>query len=88
MHLTCQYNGNDLYSNHWDLCTVEDGVDDRTINCPMRAGRRRFVKQLKIPNYLPKVLCETISFQSLSIFTWSRSLKLPVRFFYCFTLGQ
>ena len=56
MYLTCQYNGNDLYSNHWDLCTVEEGLDDRVINCPIRAGRRKFVKELKIPNYLPKVI--------------------------------
>jgi len=55
MYLTCQYNGNDLYSNHWDLCTVEEGQDDRVINCPIRVGRRKFVKELKIPNYLPKV---------------------------------
>lgn len=54
MYLTCQYNGKDLYSNHWDLCTVEDGHDERVINCPIRAGRRKFVKELKIPNYLPK----------------------------------
>ena len=55
MYLTCQYNGKDLYSNHWDLCTVEDGLEDRVIHCPIRVGRRRFVKELKIPNYLPKV---------------------------------
>lgn len=54
MYLTCQYNGRDLYSNHWDLCTVEDGADDRVINCPIRVGKRKFVKELKIPNYLPK----------------------------------
>jgi len=55
MYLTCQYNGRDLYSNHWDLCTVEDGQEERVINCPIRVGRRKFVKELKIPNYLPKV---------------------------------
>jgi len=55
MYLTCQYNGKDLYSNHWDLCAVEDGLEDRVIHCPIRVGRRRFVKELKIPNYLPKV---------------------------------
>ena len=73
MHLTCQYNGNDLYSNHWDLCTVEDGLDDRVINCPIRVGRRKFVKELKIPNYLPKVqtfcfvLCNTASFHFVRV---------------------
>jgi len=55
MHLRCQYNGRDLYSNHWDLCTVEDGQQDRVIRCPIRVGPRKFVKELKIPNYLPKV---------------------------------
>ena len=55
MYLTCQYNGNELYSNSWDLCTVEDGEPDRVIFCPIKAGRRKFVKPLKIPNYLPKV---------------------------------
>lgn len=54
MFLKCQYNGNDLYSNQWDLCTVEEGTDDRIIYCPVRPGRRKFVKNLKIPNYLPK----------------------------------
>jgi hypothetical protein len=54
MYITCQYNGNDLYSNHWDLCTVEEDMDDRIIFCPIRAGRKKFVKELKIPNYLPK----------------------------------
>lgn len=55
MYLTCQYNGNDLYSNHWELCTVEEGTGDQVIHCPLRKGKRKFVKTLKIPNYLPKV---------------------------------
>ena len=55
MHLECQYNGKALYSNHWDLCHVEDNMEDRIINCPMKRGRRKFIKDLKIPNYLPKV---------------------------------
>jgi len=62
MYLACQYNGNDLYSNHWDLCAIEDDdAEDRVINCPIRAGRRKFVKELKIPNYLPKVDLQTNS---------------------------
>jgi len=72
MYLTCQYNGNDLYSSHWDLCTIEDGLEDRVINCPIRIGRRKFVKELKIPNYLPKVqtflcfvYCKVVSFHSV-----------------------
>jgi len=62
MYLTCQYNGNDLYSNQWDLCAVEDGLEDRVINCPIRVGRRKFVKVLKIPNYLPKVQTFAVTF--------------------------
>lgn len=54
MYLTCQYNGNDLYSNHWDLCTADEGTEDRIIICPIRTGKKKFVKNLKIPNYLPK----------------------------------
>jgi len=54
MYLTCQYNGNDLYSSHWDLCTADSDQDNRVIFCPIKAGRRKFIKELKIPNYLPK----------------------------------
>ncbi|ESO08934.1 hypothetical protein HELRODRAFT_168855 [Helobdella robusta] len=54
--LACQYNGNDIYSKDWDLCTLEKEIkpEDRIINCPVSKGKRRFVKDLKIPNYLPK----------------------------------
>ena len=53
--MICWYNDNELYSNHWDLCTAEDDMDDKIIHCPLRAGRRKFIKELKIPNYLPTV---------------------------------
>jgi len=55
MYLRCQYNGNDLLNSHVDLCNIEDSDDDRVLVCPIRGGRRKFVKQIKIPNYLPKV---------------------------------
>ena len=55
MYIECSYNGKELYSNHWDLCTVEEGMDDRIIFCPITQGKKKFVKDLKIPNYLPKV---------------------------------
>ena len=55
MYIECSYNGKELYKNHWELCTVEEGMDDRIIFCPIAAGKHKFVKDLKIPNYLPKV---------------------------------
>ena len=55
MRLSCEYNGNNLYSNHWNLCTVEEGFDDRIIFCPLRKGKKKYIKDLKIPNFLPKV---------------------------------
>ena len=55
MYIACQYNGKDLYSNHWELCTVEEGMPDRVIYCPIAPGKHKFVKDLDIPNYLPKV---------------------------------
>lgn len=74
MFLKCQYNGNDLYSNQWDLCTVEEGTDDRIIYCPVRPGRRKFVKNLKIPNYLPKV---TTSYVKILLIEVHPSMLLP-----------
>ena len=55
MYIECAYNGKELYTNHWDLCTVEEGMDDQIIYCPIAEGKHKFVKDLKIPNYLPKV---------------------------------
>ena len=49
------YNGRDLYHNQWDLCTVEEDMDDQVIECPLKPGAHNFVKDIKIPNYLPKV---------------------------------
>ncbi|ELU11386.1 hypothetical protein CAPTEDRAFT_221728 [Capitella teleta] len=54
MYIECSYNGKELYSNHWDLCTVEEGMDDRIIFCPIGVGKQKFVKNLEIPSYLPK----------------------------------
>ena len=55
MYIEVQYNGKDLYSNHWELCTVEEGMEDRIIFCPIPVGKKNFVKDLPIPSYLPKV---------------------------------
>jgi len=54
MYIEVQYNGKDLYSNHWELCTVEEGMEDRIIFCPIPVGKKNFVKDLPIPSYLPK----------------------------------
>ena len=56
MYLECQYNGKDLYANHWDLCTVEDDMDPpRIIYCPIAPGKKKLVRDLSIYSYLPKV---------------------------------
>lgn len=56
MYLECQYNGRQLYSSHWDLCTAEDDLEDdkRIIICPMKSGPKSYGTERKIPNYLPK----------------------------------
>lgn len=55
MYIECQYNGRDLYSNHWDICTVEEGDEEQVIVCPVAPGKKRMIKNRPIPSYLPKV---------------------------------
>ena len=61
MYIEVQYNDKDLYSNHWELCTVEEGMEDRIIYCPISTGKKNFVKDLPIPSYLPKVGNNTVA---------------------------
>lgn len=51
-----KYNGKDLFSRNWELCTLdEDYGDERIIYCPFEPGDYSFVKDRPIPFYLPKV---------------------------------
>lgn len=53
--LEVKYNGKDLYSRSWELCTLdEDYENDRVIYCPFNPGDYTFVKDRQIPIYLPK----------------------------------
>lgn len=55
-----KYNGKELYTNNWELCTLdEDYGDDRLIYCPYNPGEYSFVKDRQIPIYLPKVTFTT-----------------------------
>lgn len=60
MHVSCEYGGKSIYKNQWDLCSAEDEKSERSFVCPIERGRKRFVKQMKIPNYLPKVCISLI----------------------------
>ena len=55
LHLTCWYKNRELYSNYWDLCTMEEDEPDRLIYCPIKRSHKYYVKDKKIPSYLPKV---------------------------------
>ena len=70
MFLECQYNGKELYSNKWDLCTVEEGTGDQVIFCPIAPGKHKFVKDLDIPNYLPKVSRFDMLIIALLVLDW------------------
>ena len=69
MFIDVKYNGKDLYNNHWDLCHVEDDreEEDRIIFCPIKPGRQLYVKQLKIPIYIPKVSRGPLWFSGMSL---------------------
>lgn len=54
LYIKSSYNGRELYHNQWDVCTVEEDMDDQVIECPLDPGVHNFVKDIKIPNYLPK----------------------------------
>ena len=75
MFISCKYNGKDLYSNHWDLCTVEEGMSNRIIYCPIKKGHKKYLKDMPIPNYLPKV--------SRNFFFWSKVINVN-KFICCF----
>lgn len=49
MFIEVKYNGQDLYSNHFDLCTV----DEEVIRCPYKAGFNHIEGTIKIPAYIP-----------------------------------
>ena len=53
-YILSKYNGKELYSNHWDLCTIDEEKEDRVVFCPV-VGKKNYVKDMKIPSYLPKV---------------------------------
>ncbi|XP_046375467.1 uncharacterized protein LOC124148426 [Haliotis rufescens] len=55
-YLDVKYNNNNLFDNHWDLCTLEDETDQdkRTIVCPIKSGFKSEIKDREIPSYLPK----------------------------------
>ncbi|XP_067651465.1 putative phosphatidylglycerol/phosphatidylinositol transfer protein 2 [Haliotis asinina] len=55
-YLDVKYNNNDLFDNHWDLCTLEEESDQdkRTIFCPIKRGQKNEIKDREIPIYLPK----------------------------------
>ncbi|XP_069113957.1 uncharacterized protein [Argopecten irradians] len=58
--LEVKYNNKDLYDNHWDMCTLDDQQPDRLIFCPYKAQAQwSWVKDKKIPSYLPKGRYET-----------------------------
>lgn len=54
--ISVQYNGKDLYSNHFDFCTIDDTdpPEERLIYCPVKKGPKFWKKDMKIPNYLPR----------------------------------
>ncbi|KAL4235443.1 hypothetical protein ACF0H5_007079 [Mactra antiquata] len=59
-YLEVKYNGKDLFSRNWELCSLdEDYGDDRIIFCPFIPGDYSFVKDRQIPIYLPKGRYET-----------------------------
>ena len=63
MSIDVKYNGKDLYSNKWELCTIDEDKPDRIIFCPIKPGPKNYIKDLKIPNYIPKVIwfvCENL----------------------------
>ncbi|XP_041376607.1 putative phosphatidylglycerol/phosphatidylinositol transfer protein DDB_G0282179 [Gigantopelta aegis] len=53
-YIDVKYNDNGLYDNHWDLCEVEEDEDERDIYCPVAKGKKTYISDKKIPNYLPK----------------------------------
>ncbi|CAL1529348.1 unnamed protein product [Lymnaea stagnalis] len=54
-HLEVKYNGQDLFTNYWELCELEDElpVVNKTFTCPVAAGKWSKVKDKHIPGYLP-----------------------------------
>ncbi|XP_033754920.1 uncharacterized protein LOC117337886 [Pecten maximus] len=58
--LEVKYNNKDLYDNHWDMCALDDQQPDRLIFCPYKVNAQwSWVKDKKIPGYLPKGRYET-----------------------------
>ncbi|OWF48048.1 phosphatidylglycerol/phosphatidylinositol transfer protein-like [Mizuhopecten yessoensis] len=58
--LEVKYNNKELYDNHWDMCILDENQPDRLIFCPYEANAQwSWVKDKKIPSYLPKGRYET-----------------------------
>ena len=74
MYVSCEYRGKSIYKNQLDLCSAEDETSDKSFVCPIERGRKRFVKQMKIPNYLPKV-CISLNFINNFIFLFLTKLN-------------
>ena len=55
MYVEAKYNGKDLYSSRWDLCTAEEGTGSQVLVCPLAVGKHNLVKDFEIPRFLPKV---------------------------------
>ncbi|CAH1780094.1 unnamed protein product [Owenia fusiformis] len=49
-----KYNNKNLYNNKWELCTIDEDEEERIVFCPIKSNEKHYVKQMKIPNYLPK----------------------------------
>ncbi|XP_053402789.1 uncharacterized protein LOC128558041 [Mercenaria mercenaria] len=49
--LEVKYNGKDLYSNNWELCTLDEDYDDRIVYCPFYPGEYSFVKDKSLYTY-------------------------------------
>jgi len=54
IHMQVKYNDVKIFQNYWPLCEAEDEMEDKVLYCPLQPGRKRFVKNMKVPNYLPK----------------------------------
>ncbi|XP_059172343.1 uncharacterized protein LOC131953253 [Physella acuta] len=54
-HVDIKYNGQELYTNYWELCELEQELPEanKTFTCPIRQGLISKVKVKHIMDYLP-----------------------------------
>ena len=68
-----KYNGKDIFSRNWELCSLdEDYGDERIIYCPFNPGDLSFVKDRPIPFYIPKVnVCRWLQLAELCMVVYA-----------------